>query len=383
MVRAKGIDISKYDEYFHPEDAIHQVDFVIQRAGYGMVRDQRFDELFEGVRQIPIRGAYHYMSSSVPWRDQADRFLDHVRGRGFSFFVCDYERYYNDLTEEFTKETRKWLEYVHTESGKQTLLYTNIDLYNNHLLPYGDWMKSWDLWLAWYPYSWSDIDTQNPLLPSGRSQWSFWQYTDKANGVEYGLKRPSAGDLDVYNGTVEELYTWLGIEPGEGGEEVIPIDEVVPTYAGIKNQDMINMIFQAAAPYTTDPWSWILKAGLESLAVPDFNRGKYYSGPEIEDLPGLSIQEKNAILEVMDLEPMEIEVPIPTYGDLTNQELINILFRAAAPFTNDPWTYWIVPAGLTFLAIPEENRVKPYTGPKIKDLPGLTDSEKAAILAYF
>jgi hypothetical protein len=68
---------------------------------------------------------------------------------------------------------------------------------------------------------------------------------------------------------------------------------------------------------------------------------------------------------------------------MTNQNLINIIFRAAAPYTNDPWNQWIVRAGLTYLAIPEENRKKPYTGPKIKDLPGLTESEKMAILALF
>lgn len=380
MFRAKGIDISKYDEYFHPENAIHQIDFVIQRAGYGMVRDEKFDVLFTGVQQIPIRGAYHYMSSSVPWQDQADRFLEHVLGRGFSFYACDFERYYNNLNEHFTKETRSWMEYVNDQSGKPVLLYTNVDMYTNYLLPYGDWMKDWNLWLAWYPYTLSDIDTMMPYLPVGRSQWSFWQYTDRGKGIEYGLKRPNAGDLDVYNGTVEDLYLWLGIEPGEDGEVVIIIEEP-PTYPGIKNQDVINFIFLAAAPFTTDPWSWIVRAGLESLAIPEINRNKPYTGPKIEELPELTVDEVNAILIVMDLEPIEVEIPIPTYGDMTNQDLINIIFRAAAPYTNDPWNHWIVPAELTSLAIPEENRKKPYTGPKIKDLPGLTDAEKTAILA--
>jgi hypothetical protein len=66
---------------------------------------------------------------------------------------------------------------------------------------------------------------------------------------------------------------------------------------------------------------------------------------------------------------------------MSNQEMLNLIFAAAAPFTDDPWKDWIVRAKLESLAVPTENRRKPYTGPKIEDLPNLTEREKAAILA--
>ena len=70
-----------------------------------------------------------------------------------------------------------------------------------------------------------------------------------------------------------------------------------------------------------------------------------------------------------------------TYPGLTNQGMINLIFRAASPFTQDPWRDWILRAHLESLAIPVENRHKPYTGPRIEDFPNLTDDEKEAILA--
>jgi hypothetical protein len=245
-------------------------------------------------------------------------------------------------------------------------------------------MNDWKLWIAQYPFSWSGIDNKQPFLPGGRIQWSFWQFTDDGKGVEYGLARANEGDLDVYNGTLEDLYAWLGIEAGEDDDEdvVIPVDED-PTYPGVKNQNLIDIFYVAAAPFTTDPWSWIVRADLEMLAIPEGNRRKPYTGPKIEDLPNLTVDEKNAILKVMELEPIEPQPETPTYPGMTNQDMINIIFSAAAPYTRDPWNDWIVPADLEPLAIPFENRVLPYTGPKIKDLPGLTVPEKSAILALF
>ena len=78
---------------------------------------------------------------------------------------------------------------------------------------------------------------------------------------------------------------------------------------------------------------------------------------------------------VVDVQPQG-----PPYSGKRNQDMINWIFRAAAPFTDDPWHDWVVRAGLSNLAIPAANRGKPYEGPRVEDLPNLTDVEKAAIL---
>lgn len=71
----------------------------------------------------------------------------------------------------------------------------------------------------------------------------------------------------------------------------------------------------------------------------------------------------------------------PTYPDLDNQDMINIFFEAAEPFTSAPWRDWIVPAQLEYMGIPTANRSKPYTGPWVEEMPNLTTEQKNAILA--
>lgn len=68
------------------------------------------------------------------------------------------------------------------------------------------------------------------------------------------------------------------------------------TYPGKTNQDIINLIFRAATPFTREPWEWVVQAGLESLATPPANRLKPYTGPRFEDLSGLSQTQRNALL---------------------------------------------------------------------------------------
>ena len=209
--RVYGIDISKYDLVFNPAQATTRFDFVIQRASYGMVMDQAFTTLLPGVLDVPIRGAYHYLSSAVPWKDAANRFLD-ICGARFQFYACDYEKYYNNVNAAFRDSCLKWIAYVEQQSQKPVLLYTNISLYNDWFSPLPMVAKI-PLWLAWYSAFWpvtSPNPASNPRLPNKRTTWHFWQYWDRGNGKAYGLGRTHAGDLDVFNGTLEQLRAWAG-----------------------------------------------------------------------------------------------------------------------------------------------------------------------------
>lgn len=208
--RAHGIDISKYDQWFTPGSATGQLDFVIQRTGYGTVTDERFFQLQPGVLEMQIRGGYHYLSSAVPWQDQADLMLELV-GDTHHFLAVDYEKYYNNLNRAFADACYQTLQYLKKYFWGKVLLYTNPDVYENFLKIYGDWPDNEELWLG--QYWWFPSPNKNPGLPAGRSEWTFWQYTDKGNGPLYGVARPTACDLDVFNGTVDDLRAWVGIQP--------------------------------------------------------------------------------------------------------------------------------------------------------------------------
>jgi hypothetical protein len=58
--------------------------------------------------------------------------------------------------------------------------------------------------------------------------------------------------------------------------------------------------------------------------------------------------------------------------------MINLFLKA---FSTDEYWKCILDAQLEYLAVPRENRDKVYTGPKIGDLPGLTNDEKGVLLS--
>jgi hypothetical protein len=237
-----------------------------------------------------------------------------------------------------------------------------------------------------------------------------WQFTPNGMGPHYAYNlltedplHPTgkkSADLNIsIKGRNEFLQLLFGevpaiiIERETKGEEVTRgrpargrpprVERFEPTYPGFTNQDMINLIYTAARPFTEDPWrTWIVRAKLEFLALPHENRSKPYTGPKIEDLPKLTKIEKAAILALLGAMSRRVR-PLATYPGMTNQDMINLIYMAATPFTNDPWRDWVVRANLEHLASPHENRSEPYTGPKIEDLPNLTETEKAALLEEF
>jgi GH25 family lysozyme M1 (1,4-beta-N-acetylmuramidase) len=222
--RAHGIDVSKYDLFFRPVEAVNQLDFGVQRVGYGLKRDEAFDTLWLGMIQMAIRGGYHYLNSGLSWRSQADKFIEYVGNLPYHFFVSDFEQAFNTLSVDFAYQAWQWINYVEQTTGKPVLLYTSPSLYNEYIYPsqskYGiDWNKI-DLWTAQWFYEPNPDGT--PINPIGRTTpWKLWQYTDKAMGTQYGVSRDGACDLNVYNGSVAQMRAWLDLEtiepPNNGG----------------------------------------------------------------------------------------------------------------------------------------------------------------------
>jgi hypothetical protein len=233
--RAHGMDLSKYDQYFLPNEVTAQLDFVIQRVSYGITRDEAFAKLVGGVMQVPMRGAYHYLSSYINWQEQADKFLSYIAGYDYHFSVCDFEGAFNLLNTAFAYSAWRWIKYVEQKTGKPVLLYTSPSLYNSYITPsqslYNiDW-NTVALWTAQWFFTPNPDGT--PTMPTGRtSGWKLWQYTDKGDGTKYGVARSTACDLDVYNGTPAQMREWLGIDDLPG-KSPVP-DSITPPFLGVK-----------------------------------------------------------------------------------------------------------------------------------------------------
>jgi len=210
MVRAVGIDVSKHQGIFNPDHAIKQIDFVIQRASWALTKDERFKIIWQGVQQFERRGAYHYYSSGVPWRAQADLLLNVTAGKDFKVLIVDYEAGYNNLNERTALELAKFLNYlIERRPGIKILVYSNSYAMRDLIIPYVD-ISHIDWWASFYPLFPKPQTWQPKKLIELNRPWKFGQYTKKGKGADYGCAEQYV-DLDVFNGTVEELNIYFGI----------------------------------------------------------------------------------------------------------------------------------------------------------------------------
>lgn len=141
----------------------------------------------------------------------------------------------------------------------------------------------------------------------------------------------------------------------------------------VTNQQMINAIYKAARSVGHNGWDLLARAGLTGLIQ---NRQGPYRGPEIAALPGLTAQEKALVGGALGLtvETPQPEAP-PPVARLTNQQMINAIYRAAAALGKNGWDL-LRRAGLISLV---RDRQAIYEGPEINALPGLSDAEKAQV----
>ena len=222
-----GIDVSKYNIGWSPDKANKPINFVIQRASWACYKDERFDKILPEVQKVPIRGAYHYYSSGVPWTRQAAVFLNAVKDKGFQFFVLDYETAFNSLGRRTIAEASEFIKFVKTQTGKRCLFYFSPSTFTSYISPFGytNWCNKQDVWLAWYPWAIGQTPlVSEPVLPRGLSHWDIWQYgagdvylktktktlftAGWSAGADYGGGLRGM-DLNYFHGTKDDLKGWV------------------------------------------------------------------------------------------------------------------------------------------------------------------------------
>lgn len=220
MTRVVGIDVSKYQGTFDPDLATKPIDFVTQRASYGLVKDERFKIIYQGVQKIECRSAYHYYSTGSPWQDQADFFLNLTYGKGFKGLKVDFEHGYNNLNAYHARCLKEMLDYLKGQVPyKKILGYSGTYVYRDDLKPYADFFE-YDWWFARFPWI-PKPQTGAPKMPTGLSRpWTEWQYTKTGKGSDYGCNSSHDSqysqyvDLNVFNGIVEEVGEYYNLSVG-------------------------------------------------------------------------------------------------------------------------------------------------------------------------
>lgn len=183
-----------------------------------MFVDSAIDLIWQGVKQIEIRGAYHYQRSSMSWLMQAEHFLNVAAKYDFHIYVLDVEVRNNILDDTFFGDMRRIIDYWRSKaSDKMVMLYTNPNIYQSQLYPsmqrlYGaaglQWLDNVPLWIAQY---WkSPSPDKDPEMPKQRTSWHIYQFSETGKPNDYGTE--SVADEDVFNGTAQNMRDWLKIK---------------------------------------------------------------------------------------------------------------------------------------------------------------------------
>ncbi len=331
--QAFGIDINEYSR----TGGIHYLlakahilagnyDFLIIKAGLGYYMSPLWPEQKQNTEaeEIPY-ATYHFLDPRCNMREQMHRYIDWV-GTQQPFYILDIESPQAGVRVPSKDEILASIDEIEKLTHKQPVLYSSYLILKQ--IGFLQEASRYPLWIAQYPYDATRLSQKVQYRyihdfkvghadrpPSSvvgtelENSTILWQFSSCGDGQFYiynpetkdptypvGMKN---ADMNVSIKSCSEfMQEMFGVSKGGGGGIVHPKDE--SPYPGMTNQMMVNLIFAAAAPFTQDPWNdWIVRAGLESLAVPNANRNKRYTGPRIEDLPNLTEQEKAAILAEM------------------------------------------------------------------------------------
>ena len=214
MATVPGIDVSYWNAGIDwPKVRATGQRFVVAKATEGDgYRDPTLDDNWFGAKSAGLlRGAYHFFRCNVDAKKQADNYIDYARtlkDDGEFPPVLDLETHDNVKKDKIIPAVKIWLDRVGAAFGKKPIIYSGFYFLKDYLSEAGGgppvWAKDYPLWLAQYPNQYTE--GMQPSLPMGWFSWTIWQYSEKGrlNGINANV------DLDLFNGTLEDLYKFTG-----------------------------------------------------------------------------------------------------------------------------------------------------------------------------
>ena len=217
MPTVPGIDVSYWDSGIDwPKVRATGQRFVFVKATEGVsYSDPTFAGNWSGAKTAGLlRGAYCFFHPGLDPAKQAEYFIKAIQAtkdNGELPHVLDLEAHDNQPKARIIERAKTWLDAVEAAFGKKPIIYSGQYYLQDYFSETGGgppvWAKDYPLWLAQYPTQYSP--GMVPVLPKGWFKWTLWQYTDK--GVVNGIN--AAVDMNLFNGTLEELYTFAGAQP--------------------------------------------------------------------------------------------------------------------------------------------------------------------------
>jgi GH25 family lysozyme M1 (1,4-beta-N-acetylmuramidase)/LysM repeat protein len=216
MATVPGIDVSYWDAGIDwPKVRATGQRFVFVKATESTShKDPTFDDNWFGAKSAGLlRGAYHFFRANTDPKKQADNFIDYVKSfndDGELPPVLDLETHDGQRREKIIDAAKTWLDRVEAAFEKKPIIYSGKYFLQDYFSVANGgppmWAKDYPLWLAQYPNVY--VPGMQPALPRGWFKWTFWQYSEKGrvNGINADV------DLNVFNGTLEELYRFANAE---------------------------------------------------------------------------------------------------------------------------------------------------------------------------
>lgn len=198
-----GIDVSSYQGRINwkqvkamREGDVH-ISFAFIKATEGVLSvDPYFQRNWREAPKAGIMcGAYHFFLPQKSGVWQAKFFLQTVKTeKGDLPMVVDIERLYRTSPEKMREQLESFIKTIENRTGIKPIIYTNLKFYQDYLEGYFD---GYTLWIAHY--------YQPKLLVSNKTNWKFWQHSDKAhvNGINHVV------DFNVFKGDSTEFEKLL------------------------------------------------------------------------------------------------------------------------------------------------------------------------------
>jgi lysozyme len=236
----KGVDVSAYQGTINWSLVKGDgTTFAFIRASDGInTPDSKFAANWPGAKSAGlIRGAYQYFRPSQDPTAQAQLLIDAIdENGGFQPGdlppVLDLETSSGQSSSVVVSRAQTWLQHVEKALGIKPIVYTA----NFMSSVIGTAFGAYTLWVANY-------EASCPLLPSGWSDWHFWQDSDsgKVKGVSGGV------DTDLFNGTVAQLQA-LTLEPASAAPSDGPSDLGVVPSGAIPNDGSLGGTIGSGQP---------------------------------------------------------------------------------------------------------------------------------------
>lgn len=258
-MRAIGIDISRYQGFIDWPKLAGVIDFAIIKCSEGHTwSDPLFASHVQGAYDAGIPAmAYHYFRHGYykeygydanKWPSPANdlqllNLKNALKNKALCGLWLDVEDASNNeakwdahaagvfmgrIQDWILSEPARWGQKY--QEGKFILGVYTAEWFWNQCKDEMSWMKGYPLWTARYPYAAGAVTTTwdafkagylppaNTSIPTmAANGWTVWQFSGDKFILPHvyadASKRPTALDLNFYNGTRDELYQRIGFTP--------------------------------------------------------------------------------------------------------------------------------------------------------------------------